>query len=112
MGKKNHHGKGSKSNKKIDNDRVPVLWTRIQIRIGSDLHHFYGSGSVSIPSSVVDPHHLDADQDSTDHPDADPELTFHPDADPDPSIKKRLKKRLKKVLKLVHTVHFGLPPAN
>jgi hypothetical protein len=48
----------------------------------------------------VDPHHVDADPDSTDHPDADPdydfadpEPTFHPDADPDPdpSIKKSLK---------------------
>ncbi len=69
-----------------------MLWTRIQIRIGSDLHHFYGSRSVSIPSGVVDPHHLDADPDSTNHPDADPDQTFHPDADadpdPDPSIKK------------------------
>jgi hypothetical protein len=42
----------------------------------------------------VDPHHLDADPDSTYHPDADPNLdpdpTFHPDADsdpvPDPSV--------------------------
>ncbi len=48
----------------------------------------------------MDPHHVDADPDSTDHPDADPdydfadpEPTFHPDADPDPdpSIKKSLK---------------------
>jgi hypothetical protein len=54
---------------------------------------------VLIPS-VVDPHHLDADPDSTYHPDAvpdfefsfdaDPDPIFHPDADPDldPSIKK------------------------
>jgi hypothetical protein len=56
-------------------------------------------------TSVVDPHHFDADPDSTDHPDADPDPnsdflfgadpdpTFHSDADPDsnPSFKKRLK---------------------
>ncbi len=33
----------------------------------------------------MDPHHVDADPDSTYHPDADPDLTFHPDADPDPN---------------------------
>ncbi len=56
---------------------------------------------------VADPHHFDADQDSTYHPDADPDanpdydflfdaypgLAFHPDADPDPDLasKKGLK---------------------
>ncbi len=41
----------------------------------------------------VDPHHLDADPDSTRHLDADLNPTFHPDADPDPdpSFKKMLK---------------------
>jgi hypothetical protein len=49
-------------------------------------------------SSVVDPHHLDADPDSTYHPDADPDadpesdflFAVNPDADtdPDPSFKK------------------------
>ncbi len=40
-------------------------------------------------SSVVDPHHIDTDLDSTYHPDADPDadadpdMTCHPDADPD-----------------------------
>jgi hypothetical protein len=40
----------------------------------------------------VDPHHVDADPDSTYHPDANPDPTFHPDADPDPdpNFKKRL----------------------
>ncbi len=46
-------------------------------------------------SSVVDPHLLDADPDSTYHSDADPDsdLLFDadPDPDPDPSFKKRLK---------------------
>jgi hypothetical protein len=60
-------------------------------------------------TSVVDPHHLDADPDSTYHPDtdpdsdflfdADPDPTFHPDADPDsdPSFKKKTQ-TLEKVL--------------
>jgi hypothetical protein len=40
----------------------------------------------------VDPHHVDADPDSTYHPDANLDPTFHPDADPDPdpNFKKRL----------------------
>ncbi len=54
-------------------------------------------------ASAVDPHHVDADPDSTYHPDSDldsdflfdaaPNPTFHPDADPDsqPSFNKRLK---------------------
>jgi hypothetical protein len=29
--------------------------------------------TVSVPVSVVDPHHIDADLDSTYHPDADPD---------------------------------------
>ncbi len=37
-------------------------------------------------TSVVDPHHLDAEPDSTYHPDADPDPTHHPDADLDPSF--------------------------
>ncbi len=43
-------------------------------------------------TSVVDPHHVDADPDSTYHPDANLDPTFHPDADPDPdpNFKKRL----------------------
>ena len=47
----------------------------------------YGSVANLAPSvpvtSVVDPHHADADPDSTYHPDADPDSTYHPDADPD-----------------------------
>jgi hypothetical protein len=41
----------------------------------------------------VDPHHVDADPDSTYHPDADPdsEFLFDPHSDPDPSFKKKLK---------------------
>ncbi len=34
----------------------------------------------------MDPHHVDADPDSTYHPDADPDSTYHPEADPDPTI--------------------------
>jgi hypothetical protein len=37
-------------------------------------------------TSVVDPHHLDAEPDSTYYPDADPDSTYHPDADPDPTL--------------------------
>jgi hypothetical protein len=37
----------------------------------------------NILTSVVDPHHSDADPGSTYHPDADPDPTFHTDADPD-----------------------------
>jgi hypothetical protein len=57
----------------------------------------------------VDPHHLDADPDSTDHPDAvsdsdflldadpdaDPDPTFYPDAETDPDPDLSFKKRLK-----------------
>jgi hypothetical protein len=42
---------------------------------------------IQVTSSVVDPHHFDADPDSTYHPDADPDadpLIFLFDADPDP----------------------------
>ncbi len=63
--------------------------------------------------SVVDPHHVDADPDTTYHPDADPDSdffyadpypTFHfdadPDADPDPdpSFQKKAQ-NIEKVLK-------------
>jgi hypothetical protein len=56
---------------------------------------------IAVIFSVVDPHHVEVDPDSTYHPDADPDSdflfnadpdpTFHPDADPDPdpSFKKR-----------------------
>jgi hypothetical protein len=37
-------------------------------------------------TSVADPHHLDADPDSTFHFDADPDPACHFDADPDPSL--------------------------
>jgi hypothetical protein len=55
--------------------------------------------SILLPDSVVDPHHFDADSDSTYHPDADPDPYFQikaqspdpayhfdvdPNADPDP----------------------------
>ncbi len=49
-------------------------------------------GGIIASVSAVDPHHVDADPDSTYHPDADP------DADPDPSF--RIKAQtLEKVLK-------------
>jgi hypothetical protein len=35
--------------------------------------------SLSQPASVVDPHHLDADPDSTYHPDADSDSTYQPE---------------------------------
>ncbi len=59
-------------------------------------------GKQVLMPSVVDPHHLDAEPDSTYHPDANPDSTFHPDVDldptfhpdadpdPDPSFKKSL----------------------
>jgi hypothetical protein len=36
------------------------------------------------PTSVLDPHHIDADPGSTYHLDADSISSYHPDADPDP----------------------------
>jgi hypothetical protein len=45
---------------------------------------------------MVDPHHIDADPDSTYHPDADPDPTFHPDADPDTDTSLKKLKPLKK----------------
>ncbi len=36
--------------------------------------------------NVVDPHHVDADPDSTYHSDADPDSDFLFDADPDPTF--------------------------
>ncbi len=47
----------------------------------------------------MDPHHIDADPDSTYHPDADPDPTFHPDADPDTDTSLKKAQTLKKVLK-------------
>jgi hypothetical protein len=69
-----------------------LIWVRIR----------NSKNMVVLKCSVVDPHHLDADPDSTYHSDAnpdsefffaDPDLIFHPDEDPDPdpSFKKRLK---------------------
>ncbi len=46
-------------------------------------HNFFHWPQKCPGSSVVDPHYIDADPDSTYHPDADPDPTFHPDADPD-----------------------------
>ncbi len=70
------------------------------------------SNLACVETSVVDPHHVDADPDSTYHPDADPhsdfylmrmriqdpDPTFQPDADPDPDPSFHLKaKTLEKV---------------
>jgi hypothetical protein len=41
------------------------------------------SGQLILSPSVVDPHHVDADPESTYHPDADPD-DADPDPDPDP----------------------------
>jgi hypothetical protein len=69
------------------------------------------AGRINRNVCVVDPHHFDADPDSTYHPDADPDSdffyadpdpTFHPDADPepDPDLSFLIKAQtLKKVLK-------------
>ncbi len=48
---------------------------------GHFLFLFESVGGVAI-ISVVDPHHFDADPDSTHHPDADPDSDFLFDADP------------------------------
>ncbi len=37
-------------------------------------------------SSVVNPHHVEADPDSNYYPDADPDSDFYADADPDPTF--------------------------
>jgi hypothetical protein len=82
------------------------------------IHGDFGWKQTINTSSVVDPHHVDADPDPTFHPDAGPEAdpdfdflfdaypypdpTFHPDADlgpdPDPSFKKK-DRTVKKILK-------------
>jgi hypothetical protein len=56
-----------------------------------------------VASSVVDPHHVDADPESTYHPDAypDSDFLFDPHPDPDPSFKKKAQTLLK-VLKSAH----------
>ncbi len=66
----------------------------------------------------MDPHHGDADLDSTYHPDADPDSdflvdadpdpTFHPDADPDQVLVSKKAQTLEKVLKLAH-IPYILP---
>jgi hypothetical protein len=70
-----------------------------------------GRGVCEVTGSVVDPHHFDADPESTFHPDADPDPTFHPDADPapDPSI---LIMNLKSAKVGSYSIHFGLSSAN
>jgi hypothetical protein len=51
----------------------------------------------------VDPHHVDADPDSTYHPVADLDSTFHPDADPDLDPSFQIKAQsIEKVLKYSH----------
>jgi len=48
----------------------------------------------------VDPHHIDADPDSTNNTDSDPDPTFQPDADPDQDPSFHIKiQTLEKVLK-------------
>jgi hypothetical protein len=95
-------------------------------------YHFF----IYLFISVVDPHHVDADPDSTYHPDADPDSdfylmrirrqigflfdadpdpAFHPSADPypdpDPSFQLKVQ-TLEKMLKQAHSIHFGLSSAN
>ncbi len=71
----------------------------------------------------MDPHHVDADTDSTFHPDsdflfdtdpdADPDPTFHPDVDLDPSLQIKAQSIEKKVLKIgSYSIHFGFSYAN
>jgi hypothetical protein len=43
---------------------------------------------LKIKTSVVDPHHFDADQNLTYRPDADSDFLFDADPDPDPSFQK------------------------
>jgi hypothetical protein len=48
----------------------------------------------------MDPHHVDADPDSTYHRDADPDSTYYPDAHPDPDPSFQIKAQpVEKVLK-------------
>jgi hypothetical protein len=81
----------------------------LSIRIGLSTF-FYGEHKISedvqvkdipLKSSVLNPHHVDADPDSIYHPDADPDSDIlfdaapdpdHPDADPDPGPDPILKK--------------------
>ncbi len=67
-------------------------WTRAREAAPSLIAAYSDKEKFMQVISVADPHHLDADPDSTFHPDADP------DPDPDPSFTKRLK-HLKKVIK-------------
>ncbi len=90
--------------------------------------------SITVPCSVVDLHHVDADQDSTYHPDEDPNAdpyfylmriqiffdaivdfypTFHQDADPDPDHRLQIKAQpLKSAPVGSCSIHFGLSAAN
>jgi hypothetical protein len=52
--------------------RLPLLWKN-----SGQYPAAQRRGEDCITSSVVDPHHLDADPDSTYYPDADPESDFH-----------------------------------
>jgi hypothetical protein len=56
---------------------------------------------------VDDPHHFDADPDSTDHPDADPDSNFLFDADPDPTFHPDQSAQIGS-----YSIHFGLTSAN
>ncbi len=81
-------------------------WTRARETAPSLIAAYSDKEKFMQVISVVDPHHLDADPDSTFHPDADQ------DTDPDPSSTKRLKP-LKKSAKIgSYSTHFGLTSAN
>jgi hypothetical protein len=58
-----------------------------------------------ICTSVVDPHHVDADSDSTYHPDADPDM------DPGPRFQIKAQS-LEKVQMGSYFIRFGLSSAN
>jgi hypothetical protein len=64
-------------------------------------------------SSVTDPHHFDADPDSTHHPDADPVLdpAYHFDADPDPDFYlMRMRIRMRIQVRIMMGVHADPDP--
>jgi hypothetical protein len=90
-------GKPLKSSRRtISRPQQKLVDKQLSIPVSETTTNNSSCNVTCIQSSVVDPHHVDADPDSTYHPDADPDSdflfdadpdpTFHPDANPDPTF--------------------------